>query len=212
MPFGVRNPFTAPTKGAVVNHPENYDSCPVCERRLNHPTGLFAVALCIMNQTAEEKLTQTTKTGVFACCTCYSKHMRLQFFSIDEFKFHMIEKKAVRGANAEVKKARAERSAVRKSRNKVQTDLNDLKSVYESLGVIYRALGRLVAGQGDVPGSPEPTPEVPEQSLEAVYESPDDDDDILAGMTDEQRARMDEAVARASARTSEVPQEVPRDW
>lgn len=206
MPFGVRNPFTAPTKDAVVNHPENYDSCPVCERRLNHPTGLFAVALCIMNQTAEEKLTQTTKTGVFACCTCYSKHARLQFFSIDEFKFHMIEKKAARGANAEVKKARAERSAVRKSRNKVQTDLNDLKSVYESLGVIYRALGRLVAGQGDVPGSLEQPSEVP------VYESPDDDDDILAGMTDEQRARMDEAVAKASARTLEVPHEVPRDW
>lgn len=203
MPFGVRNPFTAHTKGAVVEHPENYDLCPVCERHLNHPTGLFAVALCTMNQTSEQELIGEQKTGVFACCSCYTKHQRLRFFSISEFKLHMIEKKVVRSANADVKKTRAERSTERKAKNKVQTDLNDLKSVYESLGVIYRALGRLVAGQGDVPVVPEQSPEEP---------GTDDEDDILAGMTDEQRARMDEAVAKASARTLEVPQEVPRDW
>ena len=36
---------------------------------------------------------------------------------------------------------------------------------------------------------------------------PEDEDDLLAGMTDEQRAKMDAAVIVAAARTTEVPRE-----
>ena len=45
-----------------------------------------------------------------------------------------------------------------------------------------------------------------------VLGDPDLDDDIEAGMTDEQRARMDEAVALAKSREGKVPQEVPNGW
>lgn len=203
MPFGVANPFSHKAKGVIVTHPENYDHCPICEKPLGIVEGRVPVALCVLTRSTHEIENDLPAKGFYGCSACYQAQKRLKYSTIEELIDYRHSKGHVPGRKKGVQRPKTTNS---KPMQSIKTDLNDLKSVYESLGVIYRALGRLVAGQGDVPGSPEQPSVVP------VYESPDDDDDILAGMTDEQRARMDEAVAKASARTLEVPQEVPRDW
>jgi hypothetical protein len=102
------------------------------------------------------------------------------------------------------KKAEKAPSVVRRAK----TQLKDLDR--EFLVDLHRMLGEFLAHS--------------ESNLDAnsgmaeFLDSPPDEDDLLAGMTDEQRARMDAAVAIATARTTEVPQEtwgkgdVPSGW
>ena len=206
MPFGVANPFSHKAKGVIVTHLENYDHCPVCEKPLGIVEGRVPVALCVLTRSTHEIENDLPARGFYGCSACYQAQKRLKYSTMEELVDYRRSKGQVPGRKKGVQRSKTTHKNMNRVATTMTTDLNDLKSVYESLGVIYRALGRLVAGQGDVPGSPEQPSEAP------VYESPDDEDDILAGMTDEQRARMDEAVAMASARTLEVPQEVPRDW
>lgn len=202
MPFGITDPFSHNAKGVIVTHPEKYDCCPICEKPLGIVDGRVPVALCVLTRSAYEIENNLPARGFYGCSACYQAQKRLRYSTIEELVEYRHSKGITPGRKKGIHRANIMLNST-KQKKTVKTDLNDLKSVYESLGVIYRALGRLVAGQGDVPVVPEQGPEEP---------GTDDEDDILAGMTDEQRARMDEAVAKASARTLEVPQEVPRDW
>ena len=115
------------------------------------------------------------------CSGCYSKQRTLKFNTLEDLILHIGTKQRLPRTPKVGSKPKA-KSVVRRAK----TSLHDIDR--EFLVELHRMLSEFLA-QGD------------------SGEVPEDEDDLLAGMTDEQRAKMDAAVAIAAARTTEVPQE-----
>ena len=115
------------------------------------------------------------------CSGCYTKQRTLKFNTLEDLILHIGTKQRLPRTPKVGAKPKAKSVARR-----AKTSMHDIDR--EFLVELHRMLSEFLA-QGD------------------SEEVPEDEDDLLAGMTDEQRAKMDAAVAIAAARTTEVPQE-----
>jgi len=210
MPYGIKEPSKVNIKGRRLIQTDDYYTCPICKKDLSHrkdeSSGVIPLAPIKIPLTDQEGF---ESIAILGCAQCYNVQSRLSFHTIEALmEFRTTPRTRGRPPGSGNKRdtndrhdlAQDETSIPRKpGRPKggsiVKVDLKLLESLYESLGKVIDSI-KNIAPEDEVLGAP----------------PPDDLDDIEAGMTDEQRARMDEAVAMAKAREGKVPQEVPNGW
>lgn len=202
MPFGVRNPSEYIEKHRALMLAHGTTTCHCCAKQVvqgedGHYNVVPARFEYLVDGEAHER-------RALLCSACYTKQRSLKFNTLEELIEHIVSRKRLpRTPSTSVKKEKAP-SVVRRAK----TQLKDLDR--EFLVDLHRMLGEFLAHS--------------ESNLDAnsgmaeFLDPPPEEDDLLAGMTDEQRAKMDAAVAIATARTTEVPQEtwgkddVPSGW
>lgn len=210
MPFGIRRPSEYTKPGRLVVHPDNYESCPICNKPINiDDDGRVPVAPCLIppNELADHDL-----IVVLGCSSCYQAQKRLGFTTIEEFRAHRLSKNGRWPSNQNdtpkspsIKKPRKPK-AVEQTSDLALGSLSksDLKSLQKAYEIIGKILGRSTetenVGRCDTEES-DLSRRVMCQGLP--------DDDIEFGMTEEQKAKMDKAVHDAAERTKLVPSE---DW
>ena len=210
MPYGIKDPSKVNIKGRRLIQTDDYYTCPICKKDLSHrkdeSSGVIPLAPIRIPLTDQEGF---ESIAILGCAQCYNSQSRLSFHTFEalaeyrttprtrgrppgsgnKIATHERHDLAPEGIQSSRKPGRPKGSSI------VKVDLKLLESLYESLGKVIEA-AKNIAPEDEVLGAP----------------PPDDLDDIEAGMTDEQRARMDEAVAMAKAREGKVPQEVPNGW
>ncbi len=207
MPYGIKDASKVRSKDRRVIVPENLDACPICNKSVaarRAKTGIIPLAPVKIPQTAQEGF---EPIAILGCAQCYMAQIRLSFHTLDaliEYRTSSRTRGRPIGSTVDVAMhSHQELAPIRKTTKPKRilaptnilkmVDINLLESLYESLGKVIEA-AKNIAPEDEVLGAP------------------DELDDIEAGMTDEQRARMDEAVAMAKAREGKVPQEVPNGW
>ena len=208
MPYGIKDPSKVNIKGRRLIHTDDYYTCPICKKDLSHrkdeSSGVIPLAPIRIPLTDQEGF---ESIAILGCAQCYTSQSRLSFHTIEALvEYRMTHKTRGRPPGAGNKRDTHERQNLApediivprkpgrpKGNSIVKVDLKLLESLYESLGKVIDSI-KNIAPEDEVLGDP------------------DLDDDIEAGMTDEQRARMDEAVALAKSREGKVPQEVPNGW
>jgi len=197
MPFGIKNPFEYTRPGRTVTHPESYDSCPICGKDNPVHEGRYPVAPCFF---PPKDLPDYDLVVVLGCSSCYQAQKRYGFNTVQA----LIDFKADKANKpAPIAKKPAGRSRKARSTSCVgslsESDKELLSQAYELIG---RILGQSTSVE--IIGRPDS-----EDSDLARRASSQDlpDDDLEFGMTDEQRARMDQAVHAASERTKLIPSE-----
>lgn len=192
MPFGIRNPSEYIEKHRALMLAQDPTTCHCCAKQVvlgedGHYNVVPARFEYLIDGEANER-------RALLCSACYTKQRSLKFNTLEELIEHFVSRKRLpRTSKGPYKKAEKAPSVVRRAK----TQLKDLDR--EFLVDLHRMLGEFLAHS--------------ESNLDAnsgmaeFLDPPPDEDDLLAGMTDEQRARMDAAVAIATARTTEVPQE-----
>lgn len=211
MPYGVKDASKVSSKGRRIIVPENLDVCPVCNKNVAHRrelTGLIPLAPIKVPRTDQEGF---ESVAVLGCAQCYQTQARLSFHTVEaltEYRASSRTRGRPTGSTVDSVMHRklelAPNCRATKSKRILaptnilkRVDINLLESLYESLGKVIEA-AKNIAPEDEVLGAPPP--------------DDIDDDDLEAGMTDEQRARMDEAVAMAKARDGKIPQENPSGW
>lgn len=212
MPYGIKDTSKVNIKGRRLIVSDDICVCPVCNKPVGsrkESTGLIPLApikIPINEQEGFESI------AILGCAQCYNAQARLSFHTLDALtEYRENYKKRGRPAGSansksaehDLESASSDVPVLRKKRSQkttqlVSVDLQLLKSLYESLGKVIKVLEN-IAPEDKVLGAP---------SLDVSS----DVDDIEAGMTDEQRKRMDEAVAKAKSREGKVPQEAPDGW
>lgn len=208
MPYGIKDPSKVSIKGRRLIQTDDYYTCPICKKDLTHrkdeSSGIIPLAPIRIPLTDQEGF---ESIAILGCAQCYNGQSRLSFHTLEalvEYRTTPRTRGRPHGSSYKLdtcnerdlasdvttvprKPGRPKDSSI------VKVDLKLLESLYESLGKVIDSI-KNIAPEDEVLGDP------------------DLDDDIEAGMTDEQRARMDEAVAMAKAREGKVPQEVPNGW
>ena len=196
MPFGIRNPSEYIEKHRALMLAQDTTTCHCCTKQVvlgedGHYNVVPARFEYLIDGEANER-------RALLCSGCYTKQRSLKFNTLEELIEHFVSRKRLPRTSKGPYKARSPKvdkapSVVRRAK----FQLKDLDR--EFLVDLHRMLGEFL------------------EHSESIEELPEEDD-LLAGMSDEQRARMDAAVAIATARTSEVPQEtwgkddVPNGW
>lgn len=182
MPFGTRNPFTyTPPTGVTLIPLEDEFTCPVCGKDLtdhNQKASKCAMAPCIVPK--EPSMIHDQK-AIFACNSCYNTYRHNFFGFVEEFKDAVAAKKPRRSRVQAV-------STVKES---------DAIEVLRKIFVMLRPMFE------DVNEASRTMPQKANEASSGVCEI-DYNDDLEAGMTDEQRARMNQAVEEAERRTKEI--------
>lgn len=214
MPFGIRDPYAYTSKTRRVIYPKDRHVCEICGRNLsNKNTDNWTVV-------APVKIPYVDTGDIFesitvlGCQNCYTSQQRMNFHTLDALVDY--RKIAQRGPKVGVKmideqdKGIVDATPRKRGRpRKNQPDLSGLTSDFvlvnlQDLLLVYESLGNLIKSAKNT--APE------DVVLGAPLQVASDDDDIEAGMTDEQRARMAEAVKIAADRAGKVPQESPNGW
>lgn len=181
MPFGTRNPssYTPPT-GVEVEPLDDEATCPVCGKDItehNKAAGKVALAPCIVPK--EPSLIHTQR-AIFACNACYNTYRHNFFGCIEEFKDAVAAKRP--------RKARVVKSDVSNDHA-----LEVLRKIYQMLRPLFEDVDEASRTK------PQRTSVLSAGDCEIDF-----DDDLEAGMTPEQKARMEQAVIDAAARTEKV--------
>ena len=190
MPFGIRSTSEYIEKHRALMLDERTGNCHCCNKEMvPSDKGLVPVVSARFEYLIDG---EAHERRALLCSGCYSKQRTLKFNTLEDLILHIGTKQRL-PRTPKVGSKPAAKSVVRRAK----TSLHDIDR--EFLVELHRMLGEFLAqGDSDV--------------------VPEDEDDLLAGMTDEQRAKMDAAVAIATARTTEVPQEtwgkndVPSGW
>ena len=179
MPFGIRSTFEYIEKHRALMLDERTSNCHCCNKEVvPGDKGLVPVVPARFAYLIDG---EDHERRALLCSGCYSKQRTLKFNTLEDLILHIGTKQRL-PRTPKVGSKPAANSVARRTK----TSLHDIDR--EFLVELHRMLGEFLA-QGD------------------SGEVPEDEDDLLAGMTDEQRAKMDAAVAIAAARTTEVPQE-----
>lgn len=179
MPFGIRSTSEYIEKHRALMLDERTGNCHCCNKEMvPGDNGLVPVVPARFAYLIDG---EDHERRALLCSNCYTKQRKLKFNTLEDLILHIGTKQRLPRTPKVGSKPKA-KSVVRRTK----TSLHDIDR--EFLVELHRMLGEFLA-QGD------------------SGEVPEDEDDLLAGMTDEQRAKMDAAVAIAAARTTEVPQE-----
>lgn len=198
MSFGIRRPFEYDSKSRRVIHPESYDTCPVCGKPTPSTDGLIPVAPCLVPLTEQDDYEPVV---IFGCSSCYKAQKSLNFVTVEDFRLNRQTKKSIRLDNRQKRPV----GRPRKNPELVQKGKDDfLYSMYLQIRDRLIALGYELGSTGLIIGRNDT--EESDLSRRATSQGLPDDD-IEFGMTDEQRARMDQAVHAASERTKLIPSE-----
>ena len=212
MPFGIRSSSEYIEKHRALMLDERTGNCHCCNKEMvPGDNGLVPVvparfAYLIDGEDHERR--------ALLCSGCYTKQRTLKFNTLEDLILHIGTKQRLPRIVTKPYKTAAlepgatvEEPAAKKPAKKRGLSLQNIDR--EFLVDLHRMLGEYLAlGTTHV--------EAPEAEIGAP--PPEDDDDIFAGMSDEQRARMDAAVHIAAERTKHVPQEqrpnseVPSGW
>ena len=179
MPFGIRSPSEYIEKHRALMLDERTSNCHCCNKELvPGDKGLVPVVPARFAYLIDG---EHHERRALLCSNCYTKQRTLKFNTLEDLILHIGTKQRLPRTPKVGSKPKA-KSVVRRTK----TSLKDIDR--EFLVELHRMLGEFLAqGDSDV--------------------VPEDEDDLLAGMTDEQRAKMDAAVIVAAARTTEVPRE-----
>lgn len=198
MPFGIRRPFEYTRPNRTVIHPESYDSCPICQRPIDKSDdGLTPVAPCLF---PHARLPDYELTVILGCSACYQAQKRLMYNSVEDLALYRLTKSVKLDPEPKAKKPVGrppKESSGLASRSYSQDELSSMLVMYEIMGEVLRSNGLLKTS----------TDIVAVNMARSVSIQGLPDDDIEFGMTDEQRAAMDQAVHDASERTKLVPSE-----
>ena len=191
MPFGIRNPSEYIEKHRALMLAHGTTTCHCCAKQVvQGEDGHYNLVPARFEYLVDG---ETHERRALLCSSCYTKQRSLKFNTLEELIDHFVSRKRLpRTPNPDVKKEKAP-SVVRRAK----TQLKDLDR--EFLVDLHRMLGEFLEhGESNLDDN---------SGMAEFIGPPPDEDDLLAGMTDEQRAKMDAAVAIATARTTEVPQE-----
>ena len=179
MPFGIRSSSEYIEKHRALMLDERTGNCHCCNKEMvPGDKGLVPVVPARFAYLIDG---EDHERRALLCSVCYSKQRTLKFNTLEDLILHIGTKQRLPRTPKAGTKPKA-KSVVRRTK----TSLKDIDR--EFLVELHRMLGEFLA-HGD------------------SGEVPEDEDDLLAGMTDEQRAKMDAAVILAAARTAEVPRE-----
>ena len=179
MPFGIRSTSEYIEKHRALMLDERPSNCHCCNKEMvPGDKGLVPVVPARFAYLIDG---EDHERRALLCSNCYTKQRTLKFNTLEDLILHIGTKQRL-PRTPKVGSKPAAKSVVRRTK----TSLKNIDR--EFLVELHRMLGEFLA-QGD------------------SGEIPEDEDDLLAGMTDEQRAKMNAAVAIAAARTTEVPQE-----
>ena len=179
MPFGIRSTSEYIEKHRALMLDERVSNCHCCNKEVvPGDNGFVPVVPARFAYLIDG---EDHERRALLCSGCYSKQRTLKFNTLEDLILHIGTKQRL-PRTPKVRDKPVAKSVVRRTK----TSLKDIDR--EFLVELHRMLGEFLA-QGDSGVVPE------------------DEDDLLAGMTDEQRAKMDAAVIIAAARTTEVPRE-----
>ena len=179
MPFGIRSTSEYIEKHRALMLDERTSNCHCCNKEMvPGDKGLVPVVPARFAYLIDG---EDHERRALLCSNCYTKQRTLKFNTLEDLILHIGTKQRL-PRTPKVRDKPAAKSVVRRTK----TSLKNIDR--EFLVELHRMLGEFLAqGDSDV--------------------VPEDEDDLLAGMTDEQRAKMDAAVIIAAARTTEVPRE-----
>ena len=179
MPFGIRSTSEYIEKHRALMLDERTSNCHCCNKEMvPGDKGLVPVVPARFAYLIDG---EDHERRALLCSNCYTKQRTLKFNTLEDLILHIGTKQRL-PRTPKVGRKPVAKSVVRRTK----TSLKDIDR--EFLVELHRMLGEFLAqGDSDV--------------------VPEDEDDLLAGMTDEQRAKMDAAVIVAAARTTEVPRE-----
>ncbi len=188
MPFGIRSPleYIEKHRASFIFH--GTDSCHCCSKNVKPGAdGFFKVVPARFDYKVEGEVNERR---ALLCSTCYTKQRTLQFNTLEELIEHCTTRQRLpRTSKGPYKKDKV--PVAKKSKKSLEDfDKGFLVDLHRMLGEYLELGATCDANSGMTEFLDEPS-----------------DDDILAGMTPEQQARMDQAVKVAEARTHEVPQE-----
>ena len=179
MPFGIRSTSEYIEKHRALMLDERVSNCHCCNKEVvPGDKGFVPVVPARFAYLIDG---EDHERRALLCSNCYTKQRTLKFNTLEDLILHIGTKQRL-PRTPKVRDKPVAKSVVRRTK----TSLKDIDR--EFLVELHRMLGEFLA-QGDSGVVPE------------------DEDDLLAGMTDEQRAKMDAAVIIAAARTTEVPRE-----
>ena len=179
MPFGIRSTSEYIEKHRALMLDERTSNCHCCNKEVvPGDKGFVPVVPARFAYLIDG---EDHERRALLCSNCYTKQRTLKFNTLEDLILHIGTKQRL-PRTPKVRDKPVAKSVVRRTK----TSLKDIDR--EFLVELHRMLGEFLA-QGDSGVVPE------------------DEDDLLAGMTDEQRAKMDAAVIIAAARTTEVPRE-----
>ena len=179
MPFGIRSTSEYIEKHRALMLDERTSNCHCCNKEVvPGDKGFVPVVPARFAYLIDG---EDHERRALLCSNCYTKQRTLKFNTLEDLILHIGTKQRL-PRTPKVRDKPVAKSVVRRTK----TSLKDIDR--EFLVELHRMLGEFLA-QGDSGMVPE------------------DEDDLLAGMTDEQRAKMDAAVIIAAARTTEVPRE-----
>ena len=179
MPFGIRSTSEYIEKHRALMLDERTSNCHCCNKEVvPGDKGFVPVVPARFAYLIDG---EDHERRALLCSNCYTKQRTLKFNTLEDLILHIGTNQRL-PRTPKVRDKPVAKSVVRRTK----TSLKDIDR--EFLVELHRMLGEFLA-QGDSGMVPE------------------DEDDLLAGMTDEQRAKMDAAVIIAAARTTEVPRE-----
>jgi hypothetical protein len=221
MPFGIRDPYAYTNKDRRVIYPKNRNVCEICSRDLSAKNSENWTAVAPVKIPFVDTGDIFESITVLGCQSCYVSQQRMNFHTLDALTDYRktakvgrklgtakidehdkgvpVTKPSVRG-----RPRKNPFDSVSITNEHVTIDLHSLQSLYKQVESLYESLGKLINSTKNI--APE------DVVLGAPVQVADDDDDIEAGMTDEQRAKMAEAVKIAADRAGKVPQESPNGW
>ena len=179
MPFGIRSTSEYIEKHRALMLDERTGNCHCCNKEVvPGDKGLVPVVPARFAYLIDG---EDHERRALLCSNCYTKQRTLKFNTLEDLILHIGTKQRL-PRTPKVRDKPVAKSVVRSTK----TSLKDIDR--EFLVELHRMLSEFLAhGDSNV--------------------VPEDEDDLLAGMTDEQRAKMDAAVIIAAARTTEVPRE-----
>jgi len=224
MPFGIKDPLKYTSKRTdLIQYPTEIGKCCICNKSPR--------ALCPIHLDSLNGLMVT-----FACTNCYRHHRVDQTLTFEMMCFGIKSRKGVRVVVSNPKtdilntqlthgftKPKEPTHVVPNSNFlELTTLIAEIRAKLDQLSLLvgttnqdheymveYPVKGEMKVLPDVVPEASVPlkrTRRTPQMISEDVF----DDDDLEFGMTDEQRARMDEAVKQAEVRAGTVV-EAPRD-
>ena len=212
MSFGLRDASEYIKKHSALMLDDRATNCHCCDKQITpDENGRSKLAASRFEYRKDGEINERR---ALLCVRCYAKQTKLSFNTLEELVEHLRTKQRLPRIVTKPYKTAAlepgatvEEPAAKKPAKKRGLSLQNIDR--EFLVDLHRMLGEYLAlGTTHV--------EAPEAEIGAP--PPEDDEDIFAGMNDEQRARMDAAVRIAAERTKHVPQEqrpnseVPSGW
>ena len=190
MPFGIRSASEYIEKNCALMLDHRATNCHGCNKEV-HPdeSGRSKLAAAKFSYLHDG---ETHERRALFCESCYMRQLKLTFNTLEEFIEHLETKQRLPRTVSKPYKTKSNPTGEKKpAKQKLRKSMSLEGIDREFLVDLHRMLGQYLA-------------------LGATNDSPvdtGDDDDLLAGMTEEQRLKMDAAVIIAAARTTEVPRE-----